>query len=250
MLKEKMTNDINLFNLSVEENIKNLGNSKKMQDLGVSFLRETRVFNYTYNFSWMGLPIIQSPQDIVAMQEIIWKVKPDTIIETGVARGGSIAFYSSMMDMMGISNGKVIGVDIDIRPHNRDAIEMHPTSKRIHLIEGSSIDPEVIEKVNSASEGRKATLVCLDSMHTKAHVLDELRLYAKFVTSGSYLVVFDTIIENLPKDFYPDRPWGPGNSPMTAVEEFLKENSDFEIDYAISDKLLATVARNGFLRKK
>ena len=245
-----MASDIDLFNKSVEENIKNLGNSKEMQELGVSFLEETGKFNYTYNFSWMGLPIIQCPQDIVAMQEILWRIKPDTIIETGIARGGSIAFYSSMMDMMGIADGKVIGIDIDIRAHNREALENHPTAKRIHLVEGSSIDRKTVEQVTELTKGSKTTLVCLDSMHTKEHVLEELRLYADLVSSGSYLVVFDTTIEYVPDSFYPDRPWGPGNSPMTAIEEFLKENSDFEIDYAISDKLLITVARNGFLRKK
>ena len=245
-----MTDNIEAFNLSVEDNIKNLGTSKEMQDLGVTFLKETAKFNYTYNFSWMGLPIIQCPQDIIAMQEVIWKVMPDTIIETGIARGGSIAFYSSMMDMMGIEDGKVIGVDIDIRSHNRDAIEKHPTSKRIHLVEGSSIDQQTVDRVKEISADGKTILVCLDSMHTKDHVLEELRLYSEFVTPGSYLVVFDTTIEYLPDNFYPERPWGAGNSPMTAIDEFLKEISDFEIDRGISDKLLITVARNGFLRKK
>lgn len=185
-----MSEDINNFIRSKKHNIESLGASKEMQNLGADFLRKTLKFNYMYNFSWMGLPIIQCPQDIVAMQEILWNVMPDTIIETGVARGGSVAFYSSMMDMMSIKNGKVIGIDIDIRSHNREAIENHPTAGRIHLVEGSSIDLVTVDKVKKITGDRGKTLVCLDSMHTKDHVLEELRLYSDLVSSGSYLVGF------------------------------------------------------------
>ncbi len=245
-----MTDDIKEFNEFVKNNVEKLGSSQKMQELGVEFLKKTGEFNYSYNFSWMGVPIIQYPQDMVAMQEIIWKIKPDLIIETGVARGGSIVFYSSLMDMMNIDNGKVVGIDIDIRSHNRAAIENHPTAKRIHLVEGSAIDVKTVKQVERIALGSKKTVVCLDSMHTHDHVLEELRLYSKFVTQDSYLVVFDTSIEDMPEDYFPNRPWGVGNSPMSAVKQFLQEGNDFEIDKTISDKMLVTVARNGFLKRK
>ena len=245
-----MSGDIEAFNQSVKENIEKLGASKEMQDLGVDFVRDTAKFNYSYNFSWMGVPAIQFPQDLVAMQELLWSIKPDTVIETGIARGGSIIFYASMMEMMGIENGKVIGVDIDIRAHNREVIENHPMFKRIQMVEGSSIDPSTVDQVTALAKDSQKTIVCLDSMHTEEHVLNEMRHYSKFVSPGSYLVVFDTSVEDMPDDFFPNRPWGPGNNPKTAIDKFLAENDDFEVDRTICNKLLVTVARGGFLKRK
>jgi len=247
---DNATGDRDKFTQEVAHNIEKLGASRELQDAGMEFLCQSSKLKYSYNFSWMGLPIIQFPQDIVAMQELLWKVKPDTVIETGIGRGGSLVFYAGMMEMLGIQNGEVIGIDIDIRSHNRHALENHPMSKRIRLIEGSSTDPETFSRVKACIGNRKKTLVCLDSMHTHAHVLAELRLYSPLVTSGSYLVVFDTCIEHMPADFFPDRPWGRGNNPYTAVQEFLKETKDFEADNTIPDKLLITTARSGYLRKK
>ena len=207
---------------------------------------------YTHHFTWLGLPIIQFPQDILAMQEIIWKVKPDLIVETGIARGGSIVFYSSMLEMNaacgGPRDGEVVGIDIDIRGHNRKAIESHPMFKRISMIEGSSTDPEIIEQVHQKAFGKENVLVCLDSMHTHSHVLAELEAYAKLVSVGSYCIVFDTAIEDMPNDFFLDRPWGKTNNPKTAVYEFLKDNNNFVIDKHIENKLLITVAPDGYLR--
>jgi cephalosporin hydroxylase len=195
----------------------------------------------------MGRPIIQFPQDIVSMQEIIWQVKPQLIIETGIAHGGSLIFYASMLELLG-NDGFVLGIDIDIRQHNRLAIEKHPMYKRIKMIEGSSTDQAVIAKVHEMAEGKAPIIVVLDSMHTHDHVFEELNAYSPLVTKGSYLVVFDTVIEDMPADFFPDRPWGRGNNPKTAVWEFLKRNDRFEIDKDIEAKLLITVAPDGYLK--
>jgi cephalosporin hydroxylase len=206
----------------------------------------TARYKYTYNYTWLGRPIIQLPPDIVAMQEIIWKVNPDLIIETGIAHGGSLIFYASILEMLNC-NGLVIGVDVDIREHNRIEIEKHPLYKRIEFIEGSSVDEHVMQRINSYAIGRQRVLVVLDSNHTHSHVLSELRLYSPLVTKNSYLVVFDTIIEDMPDDFFPDRPWGKGNNPKTAVWEFLKTNDRFVIDKDIENKLLITVSPDGYL---
>jgi cephalosporin hydroxylase len=204
-------------------------------------------YRYSYNFSWLGRPVIQYPQDLVAMQEIIWKVKPRAIVETGIAHGGSLIFSASMLELIG-NDGIVVGVDIDIRAHNRVEIEAHPLSKRIHMIEGSAIDTAIVEQVKERVHGRSPVIVCLDSMHTHDHVLRELELYSPLVTAGSYLVVFDTVIEDMPADAFPDRPWGPGNNPKTAVREFLKSTDRFEIDPEYNGKLLLSVAPDGYLK--
>ena len=210
------------------------------------FLRTVR-HRYSYNFSWLGRPIIQYPQDIVALQEIVWRVRPELIVETGVAHGGSLILHASLLELVG-GDGHVVGVDIDIRPHNREEIERHPLARRITLIEGSSTDESVIARVRDAAEGLRTVLVVLDSNHTHEHVLRELELYSPLVTGGSYLVVFDTIVEDLPKELYPDRPWGPGNSPKSAVREFLSTNKRFEVDAELDGKLVLTVAPGGYLR--
>jgi cephalosporin hydroxylase len=218
----------------------------------------TRWFNaanrrkYSYHFEWLGRPIIQYPQDMIAMQEIIWAVKPDLVIETGIAHGGSLIFYASMLELIAISGGsegEVLGIDVEIRPHNRSAIEAHPMFKRIKMIEESSIATETIEQVRARAEGKRRVLVCLDSMHTHDHVLKELQAYAPLVTTGSYCVVFETVIEDMPEDSFPDRPWGRGNNPKTAVWDYLKSHPEFEIDRSIEDKLLITVAPDGYLRR-
>lgn len=210
------------------------------------FLRSCR-YNYSYNFTWLGRPIIQFPQDMIAMQEIIWQVKPDLIIETGIAHGGSLIFSASILEMIG-GDGRVLGIDIDIRPHNRVEIEQHPMHKRITMIEGSSIAPRVVEQVRELARGKKDILVMLDSNHTHEHVTEELTFYSPLVTKGSYLVVFDTVVEDMPDEFFPDRPWGRGNNPKTAVQQFLRENNRFEVDKAIDEKLLLTVAPGGYLK--
>ncbi len=202
---------------------------------------------YSYNFSWMGRPIIQYPQDMIAMQELIWEIKPDLIIETGIAHGGSLVFYASLLELIG--QGEVLGIDIDIREHNRVEIEKHPMFKRIRMIEGSSVSQEVAAKVAEVAKGKQKVMVCLDSNHTHNHVLKEMELYAPFVTTGSYLVVFDTIVEDMPDNYLPGRAWSRGDNPKTAVWEFLEKNGHFEIDRDIDRKLLISVAPEGYLKR-
>jgi cephalosporin hydroxylase len=202
---------------------------------------------YTYQFTWMGIPIIQFPQDMVAMQELIWQIRPDIIVETGIAHGGSLVYYASLLELIG-GDGIVLGVDVDIREHNRVKIENHPMAKRIKMIQGSSIASETIEKVRSVVQGKKRVLVALDSNHTHEHVLKELMLYSPLVTKDSYLVVFDTVVEDMPKEAFPNRPWGPGDNPKTAVWEFVKSNDRFVIDKSIENKVMITVAPDGYLK--
>jgi cephalosporin hydroxylase len=214
-----------------------------------NFNVESNKAKYSYNFSWMGRPIIAYPQDMLAMQELIWEIKPDLIIEAGIAHGGSIVYYASLLELIG-GDGLVLGIDIDIRKHNRDLIESHPMFKRINMIEASSIDKTTAEKVYEIAKDKKRILVCLDSNHTHEHVLAELELYAHLTTVGSYCVVFDTIVEDMPADYMPGgRPWNPGNNPKTAVFDFLKNNDDFEIDKSIDNKLLISVAPDGYLKR-
>lgn len=229
----------------------------------MDFLSTLMELYYEYNFDFLGRPIIQLPQDVMAMQEIIWEVQPDLIIETGIAHGGSLIFSASMLSLLDVCEAvesgsvfdphqakrKVIGVDIEIRPHNREAIEKHPMSHRIEMIEGSSVDPEIIAQVREKAKDHKRILVCLDSNHSHDHVLAELNAYAPLVSPGSYCVVFDTIIEDMPAGSFPDRPWDKGNNPKTAVWEYLKTHSEFEIDKSIQYKLLITVAPDGYLKR-
>ncbi|TQV79465.1 cephalosporin hydroxylase [Exilibacterium tricleocarpae] len=240
------------FEKEVKDRIQQNATDKKMKSDAREFMESTIAAKYSYNFSWMGRPIIQYPQDIVAMQEIIWEVNPDLIIETGIAHGGSLILYASILELLaaaGRGDGKVLGIDIDIRQHNREAIEAHPIFPRIEMIQGSSIDSLVIEQVTKHAERSKKVLVVLDSNHTHDHVLAELKAYAPLTSVGSYCVVFDTIIEDLPADSFGDRPWGRDNNPKMAVREYLASNSSFEIDYAVQNKVLMTAAPDGYLKR-
>ncbi|MBT9584579.1 cephalosporin hydroxylase family protein [bacterium] len=220
---------------------------------GAAFMQASVGPKYSYNFSWLGRPIIQYPQDMLAMQELIWAIQPDLIIETGIAHGGSLIFYASLLELNAVCGGPaeagVLGIDIEIRSHNREAIEAHPMIRRITMLEGSSIDPEIVSQVARRVEGKQRVLVCLDSNHTHDHVLAELEAYGPFTSPGSYCIVFDTIIEDMPADAYPDRPWGPGNSPKTAVWKYLEDHSEFVIDKDIDHKLLISVAPDGYLKR-
>jgi cephalosporin hydroxylase len=234
-----------------------------LRTASMSWINLSVASKYSYNFEFLGRPIIQYPQDMIAIQELIWKVKPDLIIETGIAHGGSLILSASMLSMLdychAVENGelldpkkpyrRVLGIDIDIRAHNRSAIESHPMANRIDMIEGSSIDSEIIGQVREIAGKYERVLVCLDSNHTYEHVLAELEAYAPLVSTGSYCVVFDTIIEDLPAEMSADRPWGPSNNPKTAVREFLQRNQGFEIDKQIDSKLLISVAPDGYLKR-
>jgi len=239
--------DLFIFQEERMQSIKSLASDIALKEQGLNFIRDTQSCKYSYNFDWLGLPILQFPQDILAIQEIIWKTKPDIIIETGIARGGSLIFMASILHLLN-RNGKVIGIDVDIRPHNRKLIESHPLSSRIKMIEGSSIEYSVIKQLKTIITTSDKVMVILDSNHTHDHVLEELHLYAPFVTKNCYLIVMDTVIEDMPVTFFPDRPWGKGNNPKTAVHTFLKENTRFEIDHMIENKLLITSAPDGYLK--
>ena len=240
------------FKQECASEIKAQGNNVELQKLTRSWMDTANSGKYSYHFEWMGRPVIQYPQDILAMQQIIWEVKPDLIIETGIAHGGSLIFSASMLELIASCSGyegEVLGIDIDIRPHNRIAIEVHPMFKRISMIQGSSIAPEIISQVKAIAKNKKRILVCLDSNHTHEHVLAELEAYAPSTSVGSYCVVMDTVIEDMPEDMFPERPWGPGDNPKTAVWEYLKSHSEFEIDKSIQNKLLVTVAPDGYLKR-
>jgi len=241
------------FEREVAERLDANGNNVPLRAAAHEFLAATVEPKYSYNFSWLGRPIIQYPQDIVAMQEILWSVQPDLVVETGIAHGGSLIFSASMLELNaacgGPADARVVGVDIDIRAHNRKAVEAHPMARRITMLEGSSIAPEIVGQVRALAAGRKTVLVCLDSNHTHAHVLAELEAYASLTTPGSYCVVFDTLVDDMPKSFYPDRPWGPGDNPKSAVRAFLASHPEFESDRSIDHKLLVSVAPEGYLRR-
>jgi len=251
------------FQVEVQQNISNLSNDHFLKSLSNLWLRDAGKSKWSYNFTWLGRPAIQLPNDAWAMQEIIWNVKPDLIIECGIAHGGSLINYASMLALLDIveclqtnsiynpltSKRKVLGIDVDIRSHNKKAIEEHPMYNWISMIEGSSIDNNISSKVFEFAQSYTNVLVCLDSNHTHEHVLAELNTYAPLVSKNSYCCVFDTIVEDMPSDLSSDRPWGPGNSPKTAVHEYLKNNSDFKIDYDIHNKLQITVAPDGYLKR-
>jgi len=244
---------MNSFDQEVDERVRANGLNAPLVATAREFTTASALAKYSYNFSWLGRPIIQYPQDIVAMQELIWQVQPDLIIETGIAHGGSLVFSASMLELNaacgGPADAEVVGVDIDIRAHNRAAVEAHPMFKRITLIQGSSVAPEVIETVRAKAHGRQRVLVCLDSNHTHDHVLAELQAYAPMTSIGSYCIVFDTVVEDLPADMFPDRPWGPGANPKTAAREYLKQHPDFEVDQRMDHKLLVSVAPSGYLKR-
>jgi cephalosporin hydroxylase len=256
-------NPIETFKKEVAKNIRQLGEDRDIQGLSRIWSRVTNQHGYTYNFSWLGRPIIQYPQDMNAWQELIWQIRPDLIIETGIAHGGSLIFSASMLALIdmceaieqkkpldpSISRRKVLALDIDIRAHNRAAIEAHPMGSRIQMIQGSSTAPEVITQVHAIASKFSRIMICLDSDHTHDHVLAELNAYAELTSVGSYCCVFDTLIEDMPKEMFKDRSWGPGNSPKTAVWEYVKNHPEFEIDKSIQHKLLITVAPDGWLKR-
>jgi cephalosporin hydroxylase len=234
------------FRRECEEEIARQGTDPTLQAVTRQWFHASARAKYSYHFEWMGRPIIQYPQDMIAMQEILWRVQPDLLIETGIAHGGSLIFYASMMELIG--KGEVLGIDIDIRPHNRSAIESHSMFKRIKLLEGSSIAPDVVAKVKSVAAGKRV-LVVLDSNHTHDHVLAELEAYAPLVSVGSYCVVMDTVVEDMPENSFPDRSWGRGNNPKTAAFDYLKNHSEFKIDNDVDSKILITVAPSGYLQR-
>lgn len=257
-------NPIEQFEQERRERVISYGGDNEFAKLSRQWLQASMQRKYVYNFDWLGRPIIQYPQDMVAIQELIWRIRPDLIIETGIAHGGSLVLSASLLAMLDmcdaieagstmnprVSSRKVLGVDIDIRAHNRVVIEGHPMASRIEMIQGSSIDTGVIAKVCEFAADYKRVMVFLDSMHTHDHVLAELQTYASLVSPGSYCVVFDTFVEDMPPSFFADRPWDVGNNPKTAVQQWLTDQPEFFVDSEIERKLQVTVAPYGFLRRR
>lgn len=234
------------FDLRNSKLINAMSKDKKLLKKSKSWVDNVFDYEYVYHFRWLGRPIIQLPQDMVAIQELIWKIKPDFIIESGIARGGSLIFYASILEM--INHGKILGIDVDIRKHNRKEIENHLLFKRIIMLEGSSIDKKIVKKVKSIAKGKKKIMVLFDSNHTEAHVLKELEYYSPLVKKGSYLIIFDTMMEDMERHHFRNRPWDHGNNPRTAVWKFLKKNHRFKVDKNIENKLLITSCPDGYLK--
>lgn len=254
---------VEAFAAEVGSNIEGLGRDAVLRERSLEWLRAITPHRYPYNFRWLGRPVIQLPQDMVAVQELVWATRPDVIVETGIAHGGSLVLSASILALLELADAaargnqldprrpsrKVIGIDIDIRAHNRHAIEGHPLAAWIATVEGSSIDPTTVDRVRSMVPAGARVMVMLDSNHTHQHVLEELRAYAPLTSPGCWCVVFDTLVEDMPAEFCAGRPWAPGNSPKTAVHAFLREDPRFEIDASIPDKLQLTVAPDGYLRR-
>ncbi len=235
------------FLAQVAANVDGLAQDEDLHALSRMWIRAVTPHKYPYNFTWLGRPLIQLPQDVMALQETIWRVRPKVIVETGIAHGGSLIFHASMLQLLG-ERGRVIGVDVDIRAHNRAAIEAHPLASTITLVQGSSIDAGTVQHVRALVGSEKDVMVVLDSNHTHDHVLAELEAYSPLVHKGGALVVMDTLIEDLPASFFPDRPWRPGNSPKSAVRAFLAHNRRFEVDREMDAKLLISACPEGYLR--
>lgn len=258
-------NDHEKFKAECAIEIEQQGADQELLALTNQWISKAAEHKYSYHFEWLGRPIIQHPQDMVAVQQLLWDIRPDLIIETGIARGGSLVFYASILELIaqcgGNQDAKVLGIDIDIRQHNLEAILAHPMSKRIEMLQGSSIAPDTFAAVKLEASGCRKILVCLDSNHTHDHVLEELKLYAPLVSQGSYCIVFDTIVEDMPDHVGPPRPWGKSNNPKTAVFEYLDlinsteilasdgERLALDIDKQMDNRLLISVAPSGFLRR-
>ncbi|EFL87638.1 cephalosporin hydroxylase family protein [Ahrensia sp. R2A130] len=256
-------NPITEFEQECRDRIVEQGKNDDFKAIANSFATEAMRSKYMYNFTSLGRPIIQFPQDMVAAQELIWEIKPDLVIETGIAHGGSLIQTALMLGALdladametgeplvpGESKRKVLGIDIDIRDHNREAIEAHPYASYIEMMQGSAIAEDMVENVRTYAKDFNRVMVFLDSMHSHDHVLGELQAYAELTSVGSYCVVFDTFVEDLPKGFFDDRPWDVGDNPKTAVHEWIKDRSDFEIDKSWDDRLLISVAPDGFLKR-
>ncbi|MGY6708398.1 MAG: cephalosporin hydroxylase family protein [Rhizobiaceae bacterium] len=251
------------FQEDCDREIEQMSANAELKAMSRKWLLSANDAKYSYHFRWLDRPIIQYPQDIVAFQELVWQVRPDVIVETGIAHGGSLILSASLLSLIDLCEAteagemldpskpkrRVVGVDIDIRSHNREAIEAHPMARRISMVQGSSIDPSIVAQMRDLVGDAKRVMVCLDSNHTHEHVLAELDAYAPMVSRGSYCIVFDTVIEDLPAEMFPDRPWGPGDNPKSAVHAWLPAHPEFEIDTSIDAKLMISVAPEGYLKR-
>ena len=253
---------VSIFTKECKEEINKQSQDQLFLELSQNWMNQSWKHKYTYHFNWLGRPIIQMPQDILALQEIIWNIKPDLIIETGIAHGGSLCLTASLLALLELEEmqnnsisqdeiikRKVIGIDIDIRQHNRELIENHFLSDKIEMIESSSVNKDTFNKIKSLSKDYSNILVMLDSNHTESHVLEELNLYSSLISKNSYCIVFDTIVEKMDSEFSKNRPWNKKNSPQSAIQKFLKRNKNFIVDKTIDKKIILSMAPGGFLKK-
>lgn len=235
------------YQQQVQQHQEEIRKDTQFHQLSKSWMDRSVGCGYSYNFTWMGRPIIQYPQDLIAMQELIWRIQPDLIIETGIAHGGGLAFYASMLELIG-GDGEALGIEQHIFPEIRREIESHKLFRRMTMLEGNSVSDEIMKKVAEFARGKERIMVALDSNHTHEHVLSELNLYSPLVTKGSYLVVFDTMVNEVDEAHYANRPWGADNNPGTAVAEFLSKNARFKADMSISSKLQISACPGGYLK--
>ncbi len=242
-----MTNDRAQFERERRDAAERMAADRQLAQAALEVNVAADEHDWSYQWSWLGLPVIQMPPDIVVMQEVIWEMRPQLVIETGIARGGSLVLYASILELIG--EGAVLGIDLDIRAHNREAIETHPLARRIRMVEGSSLDEAVLAEVRQAAEAVERVMVVLDSDHTHEHVLAELHAYGELVTVGQFLVVADTFVEDIPVQEHRQRPWGPGDNPATALRTWLDEAEGFEPDPFINAKLLLSASPGGYLRR-
>jgi cephalosporin hydroxylase len=242
------TDDREEFRQQAHKLANDMATDQPLRALDHKIVEASDEHSYSYMWTWLGLPIIQMPSDIVAMQEIVWENRPQVVVETGFARGGSTILYASILELIG--EGTVVAVDIEFRAHNREAVEKHPLGRRVRYVEGSSTDDKVLSQIGSLVEGASRVMVILDSDHTHAHVLEEIRRYAPLVTPGQFLVVADTVVEHIARQDHRPRAWGPGDNPQTAVDQFMIENPGvFQVDDWANNKLLMSSSRGGYLRK-
>ncbi len=239
--------DRNQFNEEKKENIKKAYDNPELHKSALDFITKSDQHNYAYNWTWLDMPIIQMPEDIMLVQEIIWETKPDIIIETGIAWGGSVVLYASILELIG--KGQVLAIDKVLPQHNIDAIMKYNFSSRIKLFEGSSIDESIVNAIRDIIKPTDKVMVLLDSNHTHAHVYEELKIWESFVTSGQYLVISDTIVEEIPEQTHRSRSWGHGDNPMTALNQFLSENNKFTRENDYNHKAICSFTRNGYLKR-
>ena len=225
-----------------------LGADDTLRQQGIDLQLAADDHHYTYSWEWLGVPIIRLPDDIVVLQELIWAYRPQRIVETGVARGGSMLLDSSLMTLSGIEPA-VLGIDISIFAHTHEALAEHPMSRGVTLLETSSVSDEAVSAARDFLGNAERALLVLDSNHTHEHVLAELRVLAPLLPVGSFILVADTIVEELPQGHYVNRPWDRGNSPLTAANQFLGENPGFVRDTEWSRRALLTEFRDGILRR-
>jgi cephalosporin hydroxylase len=242
------------FENEVADNVRRVIQDHSLKLQSRQWLASASKYGYTYNFKWLGTTVVQLPADLICVQEIIWDYKPDLIVETGIARAGSASFYTSLLALLELNghvqNARYVGIDVEIREHARVALSKEPILRKYATaIEGSSIDPEVVKAVSIVASEHSRVIVVLDSSHTHSHVYSELRAYAALVPKGGYIVVFDTSIEWDSEAKWGNRPWGPGDSPSTALDLFLKEYPNFVRDRELSDKGLISVIEGGVIRR-